>query len=100
MEILAQYTLKQWILRLLVCVECLFFVGIYCMGSHGWYARRCLQREINTLTRQVHELEVDNSNLDDARTRWHNSSFGREKMARERLQMARAGETVYYIKPE
>jgi cell division protein FtsB len=80
----------------LLGVEILCFFGMYWAGSNGlrsvWHARSMniikeqellvLKNEVEDLKRQLHQ--------------WETEPFYKEKVAREQLQMARAGDMIYY----
>ncbi|PKN03466.1 hypothetical protein CVU75_02115 [Candidatus Dependentiae bacterium HGW-Dependentiae-1] len=86
---------KQLIMRIGFTAEVLVFCWVYFVGPQGmrtvWHMRwenEQAQRSVEELKGQVGELETE---ID----RWQQSTFYKEKIAREQLQMARPGDLVY-----
>jgi cell division protein FtsB len=77
--------------------ELLVFVVMYVAGGQGLRAVHALQHENQELYAELVLLKKDVDALEVSLKEWHEKDFYKEKIAREQLQMARAGDTVYYI---
>lgn len=87
---------RSFVYIFLVC-ECVCFLVVYYAGTDGiltmWSARQInedkeralcmLKNEVDDLKKQLHQ--------------WDSDIFYKEKVAREQLQMARSGDTIYYL---
>jgi len=89
--------LKRRFLRIVFSLELLMFAGIYMMGPHGRQALQKIEQENMRLGDDIALLQHDVHELEFSIAQWHESSFYKEKIAREQLQMARAGDQIYYI---
>lgn len=88
---------KYFFLSVFLSGELLCFLVVYCAGSNGinavWQARK-----VNGIKEQ--ELEVLKTEVADLKNqlhKWETDSFYKEKVAREKLQMARAQDVIYYL---
>ena len=88
---------KRSALRVFFCIEILVFVGIYFFGVHGIQALMRLQEENVCLEREIVALKAGVAELESDIHVWNSQPFYKEKIAREQLQMARSGDTVYYV---
>ena len=89
--------LKKRTMRIFFMVEVVSFLGLYFFGAGGIQYLTKLQEEqieIDTQLKTVHdEVAILNEQIE----KWKSTPFYKEKIAREQLQMARAGDEIYYI---
>lgn len=90
-------TLKQTILRMLFGLELIVIAGFYVFGAHGLRYVWQLQREQTQIEQEVAALASEVDALEHEVHDWHTHTFNKEKIAREQLQMAKPGETIYYL---
>jgi cell division protein FtsB len=88
---------KAYLLRLFLLGEIVIFGAVYFWGEDGVnrYNKICeenrkIEQDIIVLKKEVQDLEAQLS-------AWQTDPFYKEKVAREQLQMARAGEELFYI---
>jgi len=88
---------KAYLSRLFLLGEIIIFGGVYFWGVDGVnrYNKICeenikIEHDILALKKEVQDLEAQ-------LTAWQTDPFYKEKIAREQLQMARAGEELFYI---
>jgi cell division protein FtsB len=88
---------KAYLLRLFLLGEIVIFGVVYFWGVDGVnrYNKICeenrnIEQDIIVLKKEVQDLEAQLS-------AWQTDPFYKEKVAREQLQMARAGEELFYI---
>lgn len=86
-----------YLLYTLLGAEVIVFAGFFIRGPQGlralgdMYAEQsAMQEGLTELTQEVATLKHD---IDD----WNNHSFHKEKEAREKLQMARPDDEVFYL---
>lgn len=89
--------MKQKFLRLFFCAEVLLFTFVYYCGPHGLQVLHALEQENEHLEGKIIQLRGEITTLESEIDVWQTQTFYQEKMAREQLQMARAGEIVYLI---
>ena len=85
------------LLKILLIVECVFFVIAYFTGTQGLSALRQLQKENAVIKEEITLVEKEISELQSAIDDWHHYPYYKEKIAREQLQMMRKNETIYII---
>jgi len=88
---------KRTILRLFFAIEIVIFVGVYLFGGNGLQYLTRLKSENSTLYFEILSLKKDISNLEKQIEDWQSNDFYKEKYARERLQMAKKGEVIYFL---
>jgi len=89
--------LKKTFFYTFFCVEMIFFLFFYAFGTHGIQALQCLVQENDVLRSANSQTKAEIKELEHACESWEHSSFYKEKIARERLQMARQGDVIYYL---
>ncbi len=87
--------MKQKFLRLFFCAEVFLFTFVYYFGPHGLHVLQAHQLENKQLEGEIAQLRGEIITLESEIDVWRTQTFYQEKMAREQLQMARAGEIVY-----
>lgn len=89
--------LQRTVFYIFFSLEIVLFVFFYIFGTHGIRALHYLQEE-NTLLRDENEsFKAEILKLEYICGTDVSSSFYKEKIARERLQMARPGDIIYYL---
>ena len=91
-------TFKQKLLRIFFAFEITVFIGIYIFGSQGLQATRAIARECNTIEKTIARARSEIKQLKAEIVACESDALHKERIAREQLQMARAGDTVYFIK--
>lgn len=87
---------KTMVGRFLLGILVLLFVLHYIFGGHGLlYGWRIVQ-ENQLLEEEIIALQREIAALHDEMVAWQREPFFKEKLAREKLQLARQGETIYY----
>lgn len=91
------YVSKKRLLRIFFGLEIIMFCYVYFFGAQGWQYIQKLKvenkdkkQEIVLMQKKLHKLELKIA-------RWESHPFYKEKLARERLQMARKDEQIYYV---
>ena len=82
--------------KLFLCTEIVIFALWYFLGVNGWYKVRALQGHKQTLLWHMHLCKKRIHALSTKIDAWEQSSFYKEKRAREELQMARSDEIIYH----
>ena len=90
-------SMKQYVLPLLFAVEIVSFAGSYLWGSHGRPLLQTLKHENNELAVTVAAMEAEIAQLQKHATAWQSNTLYKERVAREKLHMAKEGEVVYYL---
>ena len=88
---------KTLLLKLFLFVEVFIFLVIYLLGTNGVHTIIRLTNDNKALSNDIALLEKDIKQLSLDLKDWQESSFLKEKVAREHLQMARKNETVYFL---
>lgn len=88
---------KQKLTRIFLVLELCACAVALCVGSHSVQAIYALHKDLTVLQDEIHRLEHEVVELETDVMQWREDDFLKEKMAREQLQMARAGEIIYYI---
>ena len=89
--------IKKKFLRFLFTLEILLFGCNYVLGGHGMVYLLRLHKEIEIIEQEINQLDTETSSMADRITAWHSHPYFKEKEARERLQMARSQDTIYYV---
>jgi len=90
-------TFKRTMLRVFFAVEICVFVGVYLFGPGGLQAMIALERENRQLDAEIMHLKDEVADWEQKIVLWQSDDFYKEKVAREQLQMARAGDEIFYI---
>lgn len=89
---------KKAILRYLFVFEILIFIGVYFFGNNGYKRIGEINDENKKLCLEIEDLKGEISVVQKEIQEWQASDFYKEKFARERLQMAKEGDEIYFIK--
>ena len=84
-------------LRIFFIVEIVIFVGIYFFSAQGLRVLQGMEKENEQVYQKITYLEKEIAVLEEEITEWERSSFYKEKIAREQLQMAKQGDEVYFL---
>jgi cell division protein FtsB len=90
-------TFKQKLLRIFFALEILIFTGLYMFGSQGLQATHALARECSAIEQTIARVRLDIKGLKTEIVACESDALHKERIAREQLQMARVGDTVYFI---
>jgi cell division protein FtsB len=86
----------QWLYRIALGLYACTLTYLFFYGPRGWRDMYVLQAQIETSRVQTAEKQALVTQLTSEEQEWHTNSFKKERVAREELQMARAGDIVYY----
>ena len=86
----------QWIYRTILIIQAGSFIYLFWWGPRGWRDISPLQTKVATVQEQVDAQKEVVAQLETEERSWHTDSFNKERIAREELQMARAGDVVFY----
>jgi len=75
----------------------LIFIVHYTMGPKGMMYGRILRENNEQLEIEIKRMKDEIISLKEQQERWHREPFLKEQLAREQLQLAYPGDTVYYI---
>ena len=89
--------IKKLFLRALLFFEIVIFGFTYLFGSNGLYYLKDLDRENSLLYNEVVNLKNEISIIENQINDWMVDPFYKEQLAREKLQLARENEKIYYI---
>ncbi|TET06064.1 hypothetical protein E3J79_03330 [Candidatus Dependentiae bacterium] len=89
--------MRRRVLRFLFVAEIVLFVTFYLFGSNSIQRLLELQSEQKELDMQLQNVKANVSYLNEQIELWNESSFFKEKVAREQLQMAREDDEIYYL---
>jgi len=88
---------KRTIVRLFFTLEVIVFVGVYLFGGSGLQYLRVLRNENEKLKNEIVKLEADVKSIELQIASWQSDDFYKEKIAREKLQMAKKGDEIYFV---
>ena len=88
---------KGIFLIIFLIIETLVFGWIYFFGEHGISQLKLAKIENELFAQEVYELQKNVEKLENQFQVWQNDDFYKEKMARERLHMSKAGEQIYNL---
>lgn len=88
---------KRTIVRLFFAIEIMVFVGVYLFGGNGVQHLRRLKDENQKLKNEVVHLQIETKLVEQQIASWQADDFYKEKIAREKLQMAKKGDEIYFI---
>ena len=86
---------KRMILFFL-CIEMLLFGLIYTFGPHGLSMLTKLEQSYCDTELRCKKIEHNIQQVEQKIAEWEDSSFLKEKIARERLLMKKSNETIYF----
>ena len=86
----------SWLYRIALGVYACTLTYLFFYGPRGWQDVYVLQAQIDTSRVQTAEAQTLVAQLHVEEDAWQTNGFLKERVAREELQMARAGDTVYY----
>ena len=90
-------TFKRTMLRVFFAVEVCVFVGVYLFGPGGLQAMVQLEKENKQLDAEIVQLQAEVDQWRQNIALWESDDFYKEKVAREQLQMAKAGDEIFYL---
>lgn len=86
----------QWIYRTILIIQAGAFIYLFWYGPRGWRDISALQAVVASAQRHVDAHNTVIAQLEAEERSWQTDSFNKERIAREELQMARAGDVVFY----
>jgi len=91
-------SIKHQVVRILLIAEVIVVIGFLLFGSQGFVVVRALKNELQKKKQEVSARELEIKELEVEKGAWEKDPFYVEKYAREKLSMARDGETIYVVK--
>lgn len=89
---------KKTILKKLFILEIIIFIGVYVFGENGYKNISEVNLENQKLLSEIVVLKNEIKVIEKEIQEWQVTDFYKEKFARERLQMAKQGDEIYFIK--
>jgi cell division protein FtsB len=89
--------IKRVIARIVLCAQCLLFGYLCIYGVHGFKRLQLLEKENQKIVYDNSEKEKEIGRLRLAIKEMEDNPFIKEQIAREKLQMARKDDEVYYF---
>lgn len=89
---------KKTILKKLFILEIIIFIGVYVFGENGYKNISEVNLENQKLLSEIVVLKNEIKVIEKEIQEWQATDFYKEKFARERLQMAKQGDEIYFIK--
>lgn len=89
--------IKKLFLHALLFFEIVIFGFTYLFGSNGVYFLKDLDKENHQLNIEVLNLKDEIKSIENQINEWSTDPFYKEQLAREKLQLARENEKIYYI---
>jgi len=81
-------------------IEIFIFLGVYFFGGNGLQYLTRLKNENKQMHDQLQYLKQQMVALEKDIHDWNSNDFYKEKIAREKLQMARKGDQIYFLDSE
>jgi cell division protein FtsB len=78
-------------------VEVMVFIGVYLFGGNGLQYLHRLQNENHKLEHEIIVLQTQVKEIESQIAAWQADDFYKEKIAREKLQMAKKDDQIYFI---
>jgi cell division protein FtsB len=88
---------KQFLLRAFLMSEVIVFTYMYIFGAQGLRSMWAIKAECNELEERIALLHQDVAVVESNILAWQHDPFYKEKMAREKLGMARSDERVFIV---
>ncbi len=85
-----------WLYRTVLIGYATGLMALFFYGPRGWRDVYALEARISTVRSTCAEKKNIVAQLSSEEQSWHTNSFNKERIAREELQMARVGDTVFY----
>lgn len=89
--------LKIMVLQGLLFIEALFFGYNYLFGYQGLYQLKELKKEAQQLACEINTLKNEIASLEKQLNDWNQNQFYKERIAREKLQLAKEDEKIYFL---
>ncbi|OGB97417.1 hypothetical protein A3F06_02860 [candidate division TM6 bacterium RIFCSPHIGHO2_12_FULL_36_22] len=89
--------LKKKFLRVFLGIEIVVFGLTYFWGAHGLQALVNMNQNNIKLEAKIADMQREVAGLESQIEEWHIHPFYREEIAREKLQMAKKDDTIYFI---
>lgn len=85
------------IIKLFLSLEIVTISFFYLFGVQGLPTLYRLKQENLTIEKEIQGLKLEVAELEKTIQEWHHYPYYKEKIAREQLQMAQQGDSVYYV---
>jgi len=86
----------QWLVRALLIIHAAALTYLFWWGPRGWRDVEAMCGKLGCINQEVTAKKTIVAQLEQEESQWQTDLFNKERIAREELQMARAGDTVYY----
>ncbi len=88
---------KKIVLRIFLAAEVIIFGWFYYQGARGVHAVQFLRKENEEIAQQIVHVQEEVEDIDRQIIGWKVDPFFKEKIAREQLHMAHAGDVIYFF---
>jgi cell division protein FtsB len=88
---------KNIVLVGFLLIEIMIFGAAYLFGKHGIKQVKLAQAENEQLLEEVQALKQSVEKLEKQLSDWETNSFYKEQIARERLNLSKSNEQIYYL---
>jgi cell division protein FtsB len=89
--------ISKWFLVFCFLIEITAFTYYFMWGERGVVYSYVLMEEERSLKRGIQTLKQDNEKLQNEIDDWKKYAYYTEKYARERLQLMKPGEEIFFI---
>ena len=96
-DVLKRITQKKRIKLFLSIFVLLLIVAYFVVGKRGTYKLVSFYNQKEKLTKEIKQLEIENKELEEFKSKLENDPQAIEKVAREKYKMKKKGERVYQI---
>ncbi len=88
---------KKIMLRIFLAAEVVIFGWFYYQGARGVHAVQILRKENEKIAQQIVHVQEEVETIGCQIVAWKGDPFFKEKIAREQLHMAHAGDVIYFF---
>jgi len=88
---------RQSVIQILLYIWILIFLIHYTVGPKGIMYGRILRQTNEQINQEIVSIKKEIGLLQQMIDKWHKIPFFKEQLAREQLQLAYPGDTIYYV---
>lgn len=89
--------IKKIIFNAILTIEIISFIALYVGGKNGLHVLQAQYTALDKLSNTISAIEGEIQALEKEIVEWNSNDFYKEKIAREKLQMARKTDKLFYI---
>lgn len=87
--------IKKKFLRIFLLVEIIIFASVYFFGKNGYQLIKEINKKNLKIESEILKLKKEINDLELQINQWNKDPYYKEKIAREKLQMAKQSEELY-----